>query len=60
MVIQNVGKKPANNVRVSHAILPDQFNVFPSVPYTVEQLPDGKKDIVDGHLLTEVSRPASP
>jgi hypothetical protein len=46
VVIQNVGKKAASNVRVSHAVLPDQFNVFPSVPYTVEQLPDGKKDIV--------------
>ena len=51
VVIQNVGKKPANNVRVSHAILPDQFNVFPSVPYTVEQLPDGKKDIVIPRLV---------
>ena len=46
VVIQNVGKKPANNVRVSHNVLPDQFNVFPSLPYSVEQLPDGKKDIV--------------
>ena len=46
VVIQNVGKKPANNVRVCHAVLPEQFNVFPSVPYTVEELPDGKRDIV--------------
>src|SRR5690349_4760593 len=51
VVIQNVGKKPANNVRVSHAVLPDQFNVFPSVPYAVEQLPDGKKDIVIPKLV---------
>ncbi len=51
VVIQNVGKKAANNVRVSHAVLPDQFNVFPSMPYTVEQLPDGKKDIVIPKLV---------
>jgi hypothetical protein len=46
VVIQNVGRKAANNVRVSHNVLPDQFNLFPSVPYAIEQLPDGKKDIV--------------
>ena len=51
VVVQNVGKKPANNVRVSHAVLPDQFNINPSVPYTVEQLPDGKKDIVIPKLV---------
>src|SRR5437667_6879667 len=39
VVIQNVGKKSANNVRVSHAVLPDQFNINPSVPYRVEPLP---------------------
>ena len=50
VVIQNAGKKAANNVRVSHAALPE-FNVFPSLPYTVEQLPDGKKDIVIPKLV---------
>ena len=53
VVIQNVGKKPANNVRVSHAVLPDQFNINPSVPYAVEQLPDGKKDIVIPRLVPQ-------
>lgn len=46
VVIQNVGKKPANNIRVSHLVLPPQYNVYPSMPYTVQTLPDGKQDIV--------------
>ena len=38
VVVRNAGRKPATNVRLSHHFLP-QFNIFPSVPYTVEQLP---------------------
>lgn len=45
VVVRNAGRKPATNVRLSHLVLP-QFNIFPSVPYTVEQLPDGSSDIV--------------
>jgi len=51
VVIRNVGKKAANNVRVSHQVLPEQFNINPSVPYTVEQLPGGQKDIVIPKLV---------
>jgi len=51
VVIRNVGKKAANNVRISHQVLPDQFNVSPSVPYTVEALPSGYKDIVIPKLV---------
>lgn len=51
VVIRNAGRKPANNVRVSHSLLPDQFNINPSVPYTVEQLPAGTKDIVIPKLV---------
>jgi hypothetical protein len=51
VVIRNVGKKAANNVRVSHQVLPDQFNINPSVPYTVERLPGGQKDIVIPKLV---------
>ncbi len=53
VVIQNVGKKAANNVRVSHNVLPEQFNLFPSVPYSIEPLPDGKKDIVIAKLVPQ-------
>jgi hypothetical protein len=46
VVIRSAGKKAANNVRVSHAVLPDQVNISPSQPYSVEELPDGRKDIL--------------
>ncbi len=46
VVVRNTGRKAATNVRFSHAVLPDAFDVSPSVPYTVETLPDGSKDIV--------------
>src|SRR5438067_587491 len=43
--IRNVGKKPATNVRVSHHVLPD-FNVWPPVQHTIEDVPGSGKDIV--------------
>ncbi len=46
IVIRNAGNKAARNVRVTHSTLPEQFNVFPAVPYSVEDLPGGSKDIV--------------
>lgn len=45
VVVRNAGKQPAHNVRVTHNQLPE-FNVSPSVPYSIENLPDGRKDIV--------------
>jgi len=51
VVIRNVGKKAANNVRISHQVLPEYFNINPSVPYTVEQLPGGQKDILIPKLV---------
>src|SRR5437016_5951552 len=45
IVVRNTGKRPAHNVRVSHYVLPD-FNVFPDVPFQVENLPAGGRDIV--------------
>src|SRR5712692_2057697 len=46
VVIRNAGAKAANNVRVSHAVPLPQFNVSPSIPYTVQTLPSGHQDIV--------------
>lgn len=45
VVIRNVGKRSAKNLRVSHATLPN-VNVFPQIPYHVENLPDGAIDLV--------------
>ena len=45
VVLKNSGRLPARNVRISHANLPN-FNVFPQVNLTTENLPDGGSDIV--------------
>ncbi len=45
VVLRNSGRKPANNVKLTHSVLPS-FNVIPSVNYQIEQLPDGGANIV--------------
>ena len=45
IILRNAGKKPAKNVRVSHAFLPD-FNVWPAAHYSVEPTTGGLTDIV--------------
>lgn len=56
VVIRNVGKKAAANVRISHGFLPD-FHIWPRVQHSVEEVPDGGRDIlipmlVPGEQLT--------
>ena len=46
VVLRNTGNRAATNVQMSHAYLPDQFNINPALPYSVEALPNGAKDIV--------------
>src|SRR5438445_7040700 len=45
VVIRNVGKKAATNVRVSHHFLPE-FNIWPRVKHAVEDVSCAGKDIV--------------
>ncbi len=45
VVIKNTGHRPATNVHVSHFQLPD-FNIWPHIPFTIEDLPGGGRDIV--------------
>lgn len=45
VVIRNEGKRSATNVRLSHTVLPD-FNIWPAVPYSVEQVQNSGPDIV--------------
>jgi len=45
IVIVNNGKRSANGVRIGHNILPDNFNIYPSVSYEIETLSSGGKDI---------------
>ena len=50
VVIRNLGKKPAMNVRVTHAYLPD-FNILPPVAHRVEDVPGGGRDIIIERLV---------
>ena len=45
VVIRNTGRRRATEVRLTHHVLPD-FNIWPSVQYSIEDLPQGGKDIV--------------
>lgn len=51
VVVQNNGRDKASNVRLGHAVLPEDFNIFPAVPHRVEVLGDGSKDIVVDALV---------
>ncbi len=44
-IIKNRGRKPAINVKLGHKILP-AFDIFPSIEHSVNQLPDGSKEIL--------------
>lgn len=45
VVLRNTGRRPATNVRLAHAFLPN-VNVYPDVEHRVEDLPGGGKEIV--------------
>ena len=45
VVIRNVGRRAATNVRLSHYVLPD-FNIWPPVEYQLKEVPNSGKDIV--------------
>jgi len=50
-VIRNAGKQTATNVRVGHNDVRVDYNIYPDVPFTVETLPGGTKEIVISRLL---------
>jgi len=45
VIIKNMGRKTAINVRLGHTFLPS-FNVYPDIAYNVIELPGGGKEIV--------------
>ena len=45
VVIRNVGRRAATNVRLSHGQLP-YFNIWPPVQHRLEEVPDSGRDIV--------------
>lgn len=46
IVIRNIGRRPATDVRVRHNYLPQDFNVFPDIERSVLNLPGGGAEIV--------------
>jgi hypothetical protein len=46
IVVANAGRSAANNVRVGHYVLPDHYQLTPSVPHTVERQDNGASEIV--------------
>jgi len=52
VVLRNTGRKSATNVRLRHAVLPS-FQIFPSVNYSVVDLPDGAKEVLIPTLVPQ-------
>jgi len=50
IIVRNVGKKAAKDVRIGHATLPD-FQIYPSIDHTVNELPDKSKEILIPSLV---------
>ena len=50
VILRNVGRRSATNVRLHHIVLPD-FNIWPAVVHHTETLPDGSRDIVIPSLV---------
>ena len=51
IVVRNAGRKAATNVRLSHAVLPLNITVYPSVQYSIERNPEGAGEIVFAVLV---------
>jgi len=56
LIVRNDGNKEAKNVQIIHLNLPDLYQVLPAVPYTVEDMKDGKaivfSSLVPGEEIT--------
>ncbi len=50
VVLRNAGRRSATNVRICHSVFPD-FNIWPQVAYSVQQLPGGATEIVIPNLV---------
>ena len=47
VVIRNVGRVTAHNIRIGHNFLPENFQLYPSVPFDVQNIPNSTgKEIV--------------
>ena len=50
IVVRNAGRVAANNVRVGHNVLPD-YQLYPSVPHTIENIETGGSELVIPKLV---------
>jgi hypothetical protein len=51
VVIRNVGRRTATNIRVPHFFLPDSYTLWPAVAFRVEDVPNAGRDIVIPSLV---------
>jgi hypothetical protein len=51
IVVRNTGREAANNVRIGHHTLPADHQLFPAIPYTVNNVPGGAAEIVIPKLV---------
>ncbi len=51
IVIKNIGKRPATDIRVRHHFLPTPFTVFPPIEHQVQNFPAGGAEIVFPRLV---------
>jgi hypothetical protein len=52
-VIRNTGREAAYEVRIGHFVLPDNYQLAPAVPHTVERMPNGISEIIIPQLVPD-------
>jgi len=53
IVVRNVGRRTATNLRIGHNNLPPSYQVFPAVPYTVTRGPKDSAEILIPNLVPD-------
>ena len=53
IVVRNAGREAAHNVRIGHNILPDNYQLHPAVPHTLEGASNGIREIVITRLVPD-------
>ncbi len=53
IVVRNTGRETANQVRIGHNVLPDNYQLFPAVPHTIERTDGGIAEIVIPRLVAD-------
>jgi hypothetical protein len=51
IVVRNAGRETANQVRIGHNVLPENYQLYPAVPHTIECSQGGVAEIVIQKLV---------